>query len=121
MHMCVSVCRFEMPYHIWCGGCEAMIAKGVRFNAEKKQVGNYFSTKVCPLPPLLTCTERCRPLYACVYACMRVCVCLRGASVLLNTRTLLQIWSFKMKAACCQHEIEIQTDPKACTYVVVGN
>ena len=23
-----------------------MIAKGVRFNAEKKQVGNYFSTKV---------------------------------------------------------------------------
>lgn len=24
-----------------------MIAKGVRFNAEKKQVGNYYSTKVC--------------------------------------------------------------------------
>lgn len=23
-----------------------MIAKGVRFNAEKKQVGNYYSTKV---------------------------------------------------------------------------
>lgn len=24
-----------------------MIAQGVRFNAEKKQVGNYYSTKVC--------------------------------------------------------------------------
>ena len=35
-----------MPYNIWCGGCHSMIAKGVRFNAEKKQVGNYYSTKV---------------------------------------------------------------------------
>ncbi|CAI9096296.1 OLC1v1032400C1 [Oldenlandia corymbosa var. corymbosa] len=35
-----------MPYNIWCGGCESMIAKGVRFNAEKKQVGNYYSTKI---------------------------------------------------------------------------
>lgn len=26
-----------------------MIAKGVRFNAEKKQVGNYYSTKVFSL------------------------------------------------------------------------
>ncbi|KAL3631312.1 hypothetical protein CASFOL_024296 [Castilleja foliolosa] len=38
--------KFEMPYNIWCGGCESMIAKGVRFNAEKKQVGNYYSTKI---------------------------------------------------------------------------
>lgn len=35
-----------MPFNIWCGGCESMIAKGVRFNAEKKQVGNYYSTKI---------------------------------------------------------------------------
>ncbi|KAF3511442.1 hypothetical protein F2Q69_00007987 [Brassica cretica] len=35
-----------MPYNIWCGGCNSMIAKGVRFNAEKKQVGNYYSTKI---------------------------------------------------------------------------
>ncbi|MFS7987926.1 putative saf4/Yju2 protein [Helianthus anomalus] len=33
-----------MPYNIWCGGCSSMIAKGVRFNAEKKQVGNCYST-----------------------------------------------------------------------------
>ncbi|OAY77648.1 Coiled-coil domain-containing protein 130 [Ananas comosus] len=35
-----------MPFNIWCGGCNSMIAKGVRFNAEKKQVGNYYSTKI---------------------------------------------------------------------------
>ncbi|KAG7940743.1 hypothetical protein I3843_16G002500 [Carya illinoinensis] len=39
---------FEMPYNVWCGGCNSMIAKGVRLNADKKQVGNYYSTKsVC--------------------------------------------------------------------------
>lgn len=71
----ILVIRFEMPFNIWCGGCNAMIAKGVRFNAEKKQVGNYYSTK---------------------------------------------IWSFKMKTACCRHEIEIHTDPKNCEYVIVS-
>ncbi|KAH7287053.1 hypothetical protein KP509_32G034800 [Ceratopteris richardii] len=35
-----------MPFNVWCGGCHSMIAKGVRFNAEKKQVGNYYSTKI---------------------------------------------------------------------------
>ncbi|KAK1269632.1 hypothetical protein QJS04_geneDACA018515 [Acorus gramineus] len=42
----ILIIRFEMPFNIWCGGCNAMIAKGVRFNAEKKQVGNYYSTKI---------------------------------------------------------------------------
>ncbi|MCO5575324.1 hypothetical protein L7F22_029124 [Adiantum nelumboides] len=42
----ILIIRFEMPYNIWCGGCHSMIAKGVRFNAEKKQVGNYYSTKI---------------------------------------------------------------------------
>ncbi|GJS90185.1 putative reverse transcriptase domain-containing protein [Tanacetum coccineum] len=26
--------RFEMPYNIWCGGCNSMILKGVRFNTD---------------------------------------------------------------------------------------
>jgi hypothetical protein len=30
--------RFEVPFNIWCGKCGEHIAKGVRFNAEKKQV-----------------------------------------------------------------------------------
>ncbi|KAF8389806.1 hypothetical protein HHK36_024325 [Tetracentron sinense] len=42
----ILIIRFEMPYNIWCGGCNSMIAKGVRFNSEKKQVGNYYSTKI---------------------------------------------------------------------------
>ncbi|KAL3691948.1 hypothetical protein R1sor_005599 [Riccia sorocarpa] len=71
----ILVIRFEMPFNIWCGGCQSMIAKGVRFNAEKKAVGNYYSTK---------------------------------------------IWSFKMKAPCCKQEIEIQTDPKNCEYLVIS-
>ncbi|GJY37563.1 proteasome activator subunit 4, partial [Tanacetum coccineum] len=40
---------FEMPYNIWCGGCNSMISKGVRFNSEKKQVDNYYSTKAFEL------------------------------------------------------------------------
>lgn len=46
MTLLVHCLRFEMPFNVWCGGCNSMIAKGVRFNAEKKQVGNYYSTKV---------------------------------------------------------------------------
>ncbi|PRP72783.1 coiled-coil domain-containing protein [Planoprotostelium fungivorum] len=42
----ILVVRFEMPYNIWCGGCHQHIGKGVRFNAEKKQAGNYYSTKI---------------------------------------------------------------------------
>lgn len=38
--------RFEMPYNIWCEGCKNHIGMGVRYNAEKKKVGNYYSTPV---------------------------------------------------------------------------
>ncbi|KGG52817.1 hypothetical protein DI09_131p10, partial [Mitosporidium daphniae] len=38
--------RFEMPFNIWCGGCNAHIAMGVRFNAQKKKVGDYFTTPI---------------------------------------------------------------------------
>jgi hypothetical protein len=38
-----------MPFKVWCEGCGSLIATGVRFNAEKKQIGNYFSTKVSRL------------------------------------------------------------------------
>nr|KYP53024.1 Coiled-coil domain-containing protein [Cajanus cajan] len=31
----ILIIRFEMPFNVWCGGCNSMIAKGVRFNAEK--------------------------------------------------------------------------------------
>ena len=40
--------RFEMPFHIWCTSCPkpTIIGQGVRFNAEKKKVGNYHSTPI---------------------------------------------------------------------------
>jgi coiled-coil domain-containing protein 130 len=40
--------RFEMPFATWCTTCPkpTIIGQGVRFNAEKKKVGNYFSTPI---------------------------------------------------------------------------
>ena len=40
--------RFEMPFPIWCNTCPkpTIIGQGVRFNAEKKKVGSYFSTPI---------------------------------------------------------------------------
>ena len=40
--------RFEMPFPIWCTTCPkpSIIGQGVRFNAEKKKVGNYYSTPI---------------------------------------------------------------------------
>ena len=43
----VLLVRFEMPMDIWCAGCNAIVAMGVRFNdAEKTRVGRYFSTPI---------------------------------------------------------------------------
>lgn len=40
--------RFELPFAVWCTHCkpEMIIGQGVRFNAEKKKVGNYYSTPI---------------------------------------------------------------------------
>ncbi|KAK8217527.1 Protein saf4 [Zalaria obscura] len=40
--------RFEMPFAVWCFSCPkpTIIGQGVRFNAEKKKVGNYHSTPI---------------------------------------------------------------------------
>ena len=42
----VLTIRFEMPFHVKCGACEHTIAKGVRFNAEKKKIGMYHTTPI---------------------------------------------------------------------------
>ncbi|KAF4554364.1 Hypothetical protein D9617_4g001170 [Elsinoe fawcettii] len=44
----VLTVRFEMPFAIWCSHCPkpTIIGQGVRFNAEKKKVGNYYSTPI---------------------------------------------------------------------------
>jgi hypothetical protein len=46
-----------MPHNVWCSGCERHIARGVRFNADKKASGKYLSTTIwefsmrCPSCP----------------------------------------------------------------------
>ncbi|KAL1889449.1 Protein saf4 [Ceratocystis pirilliformis] len=42
------VVRFEMPFNVWCANCprETLIGQGVRFNAEKRKVGAYYSSSI---------------------------------------------------------------------------
>ncbi|ROW06281.1 hypothetical protein VPNG_08056 [Cytospora leucostoma] len=45
----VLTVRFEMPFAVWCDNCKphpGIIGQGVRFNAEKKRVGSYYSSPV---------------------------------------------------------------------------
>jgi coiled-coil domain-containing protein 130 len=46
MHLGVLIVRIELPFHVWCGACETHLARGVRFNAEKSQVGTYLTSKI---------------------------------------------------------------------------
>lgn len=46
MHLGILVIRFEMPYNIWCGGCNNPIGMGVRYNAEKSKIGMYYTTPI---------------------------------------------------------------------------
>lgn len=42
----ILVIRFELPYNIWCDGCNSHVGMGVRYNAEKTKVGNYYTTPI---------------------------------------------------------------------------
>ncbi|KAL7425022.1 Protein saf4 [Cryptotrichosporon argae] len=42
----VLVVRFELPFNIWCDHCNNHIGAGVRYNAQKRKVGNYYSTPI---------------------------------------------------------------------------
>ncbi|KAJ1523699.1 hypothetical protein ONE63_001533 [Megalurothrips usitatus] len=46
IHLGILIIRFEMPYNIWCEGCKNHIGMGVRYNAEKKKIGMYYTTPV---------------------------------------------------------------------------
>lgn len=41
-----------------CQGCNHLIGKGVRFNAEKKAIGNYHSTKIWAFTMRAPCCQR---------------------------------------------------------------
>jgi coiled-coil domain-containing protein 130 len=49
--------RFEMPFNVRCTGCDNHIAKGVRYNAEKKTIGRYLSTKILSFRMLCHCED----------------------------------------------------------------
>ncbi|CAI4224138.1 unnamed protein product [Auanema sp. JU1783] len=40
----ILIIRFEMPFNIWCLGCHNHVGMGVRYNAEKKKIGMYYTT-----------------------------------------------------------------------------
>ncbi|KAG2172681.1 hypothetical protein INT43_000028, partial [Umbelopsis isabellina] len=42
----ILIVRFELPFNIWCEGCDNHIGMGVRYNAQKKKIGNYYSTPI---------------------------------------------------------------------------
>ena len=42
----ILIVRFELPFNVWCGSCDGHLGAGVRFNAEKRKVGNYLSTPI---------------------------------------------------------------------------
>ncbi len=42
----ILVIRFETPYNMWCLGCNNHIGRGVRYNAEKRKIGMYFTTPI---------------------------------------------------------------------------
>ena len=42
----ILIIRFEMPWNIWCTTCKNMVGRGVRYNAEKKKNGAYYSTPI---------------------------------------------------------------------------
>ena len=46
-----------MPFNVWCNGCGHLIGKGVRFNAEKKAVGAYYSTKIWSFSMTAPCCQ----------------------------------------------------------------
>ncbi|KAL0050074.1 hypothetical protein WJX82_003941 [Trebouxia sp. C0006] len=54
----ILVIRFEMPFNVWCEGCGHLIGKGVRFNAEKQEIGKYHSTKIWSFTMTAPCCQQ---------------------------------------------------------------
>lgn len=65
----ILIVRFALPFHIYCLGCNAHLAQGRRFNAEKSQVDDYLDIKVYGFRCKCPCGEwfeiRTDPQHAC--------------------------------------------------------
>lgn len=53
----ILIVRFELPFPIICLSCDVHLAQGRRFNARKRQVGEYLSTKIWAFDCKCTCGE----------------------------------------------------------------
>jgi hypothetical protein len=53
----ILVVRFELPYDSQCAKCGAYISHGVRFNADKRRVGEYHTTPIWEFS--MTCSAGC--------------------------------------------------------------
>lgn len=42
----IIIVRFELPFKVFCTGCEEFISMGNRYDAEKKIIGKYHSTSI---------------------------------------------------------------------------
>ncbi|KAF8583838.1 DUF572-domain-containing protein [Ramaria rubella] len=42
----ILITRFELPFNIWCLTCNNHIGMGVRYNAEKRKIGMYYSSPI---------------------------------------------------------------------------
>jgi len=73
----VLTIRFELPFSVWCEKCNSHCGRGVRYNADKKPGGKYFSTKIwefsmrCHLCANIFCiaTDPENRTYKCVRGC----------------------------------------------------
>lgn len=45
-----GIIRFELPFDAWCLKCSRHMSKGLRFNAHKKKIGEYYTTILYSLP-----------------------------------------------------------------------
>lgn len=43
-HLGIITIRFEMPFNVWCLGCKNHVGMSVRYNAEKKKIGMYYTS-----------------------------------------------------------------------------
>ncbi|CAG7834827.1 unnamed protein product [Allacma fusca] len=91
LHLGILIIRFEMPYNIWCEGCQSHIGMGVRYNAEKKKVGMYYST------PVYNAEKKKVGMY---YS--------------------TPVYEFRMKCHLCDNHFEIRTDPGNLDYVIMN-
>lgn len=119
----ILIIRFEMPFNVWCAGCNHLIGK-VRRRVPSQLAGRCLRRS--PPQPYRTAAAGARKLQlptaslpappAAPTQGVRFNAEKKQAGAYHSTK----IWSFRMRAPCCQQAIEIHTDPKAAEYVIVS-